>query len=149
MRGVATALFSSTRPKNSENENISLCLKIAEIDKGDQSWVKRTILDIKTQFFGDQYPYLMTCSLFPRENLWHHICKARRAISLKFCIKNAFIAIMTHAKFHCNWLTSTLIFGIGASEFPFGPGKWRKRPGPIGLTLLLPTGGGGWSSNPP
>ena len=32
--GVAAALFSSRRPKNVQNEEIFLCLKIAEIDMG-------------------------------------------------------------------------------------------------------------------
>ena len=33
------------------------------------------------------------------------------------------MAIMTHAKFHFNWLMLTLIFGIWASEPP--PRAWR------------------------
>ena len=49
-RGVAAALFSSRRPKNFENENIFLCLKIAEIDMGVNFGWRRTILDIKTRF---------------------------------------------------------------------------------------------------
>ena len=32
------------------------------------------------------------------------------------------MVIMTHAKFHFNWLMLTLIFGIGASE---PPRAWR------------------------
>ena len=43
------------------------------------------------------------------------------------------MAIMTHAKFHFNWLMLTLIFGIWASEPP-GPGERLKRPGLIGLS---------------
>ena len=43
------------------------------------------------------------------------------------------MAIMTHAKFHFNWLMLTLIFGIWASEPPPGPGERLKRPGLIGL----------------
>ena len=43
------------------------------------------------------------------------------------------MAIMTHAKFHFNWLMLTSIFGIYASEPPLGPGKRLKRPGLIGL----------------
>ena len=58
----------------------------------------------------------MTRSLIPREILWRHISKTRRAIRLKFCIRNAFMAIMTYTKFHFNWLMLTLIFGIWASE---------------------------------
>ena len=43
--------------------------------------------------------------------------------------------IMTHVKFHFNWLMLTLIFGIWASEPP-GPGERLKRPGLIGLKVL-------------
>ena len=43
------------------------------------------------------------------------------------------MAIMTHAKFHFNWLMLTLIFGVWASEPPAGPGERLKRPGLIGL----------------
>ena len=49
--GVAAALFSSRRLKNFENENIFLCLKIAEIDMGVNFGSRRTILDIKTHYF--------------------------------------------------------------------------------------------------
>ena len=46
------------------------------------------------------------------------------------------MAIMTHAKFHFNWLMLTSIFGIWASEPPApGPGKRLKRPGLIGLKV--------------
>ena len=44
------------------------------------------------------------------------------------------MAIMTHAKFHFNWLMLTSIFGIWASEPP-GPGERLKRPGLIGLSI--------------
>ena len=43
---------------------------------------------------------------------------------------------MTHAKFYFNWLMLTLIFGIGASEPPLGPGERLKSPGLIGLIGL-------------
>ena len=43
------------------------------------------------------------------------------------------MAIMTHAKFHFNWLMLTSIFGIWASEPPLGPGERLKKPGLIGL----------------
>ena len=68
----------------------------------------------------------MTCSLVPREILWHHISKTRRAISLKVCMRNAFMDIMTHPKFHFNQLMLTLTSGIRASEPPPPPPPaWR------------------------
>ena len=45
------------------------------------------------------------------------------------------MAIMTHTKFHFNWLMLTLIFGIWASEPP-GPGERLKRLGLIGLKYV-------------
>ena len=75
----------------------------------------------------------MTCFLLPGEILWRHISKTRRAITLKSCIKNAFMDIMIHAKFHLSRLMLTLIFGIWVSEPPLGPGERLKRPGPIAL----------------
>ena len=45
-----------------------------------------------------------------------YISNTRRATGLKFCIRNAFMSIMTYAKFHFNWSMLTLIFGIWASE---------------------------------
>ena len=75
----------------------------------------------------------MTCSLLPREILWHHVSKTNRAISLKFCIRNAFIDIITHIKFDFNRLMLTLIFAIWAFKPPFRSGKWLKRPSLIGL----------------
>ena len=50
-QGVAVALFSLRRSKNFENEKNSLWLKIAEIDMGVNFGSRRTILDIKTDFF--------------------------------------------------------------------------------------------------
>ena len=47
------------------------------------------------------------------------------------------MVIMTHAKFHFNWLMLTLIFGIWASEPPPGPGERLKRPGLIGLRFKV------------
>ena len=78
---------------------------------------------------------LICCSLLPREIFY----KTRKVTRLKFCIKNAFMAIlMIHAKFHFNRLMLTLLFGIWASEHPpppppLGPGERMKRPGLIGL----------------
>ena len=57
------------------------------------------------------------------EILWRHISKTKRAISHKFRIRNAFMGIMTRAKFHFNRLMLTLIFGVWASELP--PRAWR------------------------
>ena len=54
-------------------------------------------------------------------------------MSLKFCIRNAFIDLMTHAKFYFNQLMLTLIFGMQASELSLGPGERLKRSGLIGL----------------
>ena len=58
----------------------------------------------------------MTCSLLPRETLWRYISNTRRAIKLKFCMRNAFMDVMVHAKFHFNRLMLILILGIWASE---------------------------------
>ena len=49
----------------------------------------------------------MTCSLLDGEIL-RHISKKRKATRLKFSIRHAFMAIMTHAKFHFNGLMVTL-----------------------------------------
>ena len=68
----------------------------------------------------------------------------------KFCIRNAFMAIMTHAKFDFNQFMLTLIFGVRASDSPSPPpppppppgnGKRLKRLGLIGLMeiCLLPS----------
>ena len=71
-QGVASALFSSRRPKNFENEKIFLCLKIAEIDMGVNFGSKRTNIDIKIHFFKvksisrGKYPNFMTCSPLQR-----------------------------------------------------------------------------------
>ena len=78
----------------------------------------------------------MTRSLHLRKILWRHISKTKKAINLKFCIRNAFIDIMTHAKFNFNQLMLTLIFGIRASEPPPGSGERLKRPGLIGLSAM-------------
>ena len=47
--------------------------------------------------------------------------------------------IMIHAKFHFNQLMLTLISGVWASEPPLGPGEPLKRPGLIGLIMLICT----------
>ena len=49
-QGVAAALFSSIPHKNFENENF-LCLKIDEVDKGCQFWVKKNESGHKNSFF--------------------------------------------------------------------------------------------------
>ena len=44
------------------------------------------------------------------------------------------MAILTHAKFHFNWLMLTLILASGTLSLPPpGPGERLKRPGLIGL----------------
>ena len=57
-----------------------------------------------------------------------------------FCMRNAFMNIMTHAKFHFNRLMLALIFGIRVSKPPtsppFGPGERLKRPGLIELRSI-------------
>ena len=64
----------------------------------------------------------MTRSLLPREILWCHISKTKRAINLTVCIRNAVMDIMTHAKYYFNRPMLTLIFAIWASE---PPRAWR------------------------
>ena len=44
---------------------------------------------------------------------------------------------MTHTKFNFNQLMLTMIFGIWASEPPPGPGERLKRPGLIGLNVVV------------
>ena len=51
VRGVAPALFSLRCPKNFKNEKCFLCLKIAEIDMGDQFWVEKNDSGHKDPFF--------------------------------------------------------------------------------------------------
>ena len=82
-------------------------MKIAQMDMGGQFWVEKNDSGHKNSFLS--------------------------AISRTFCFRNAIMAIMAHAKFHFNQLMSTLIFGIRASEPPFGPGERLKRPGLIRL----------------
>ena len=62
-----------------------------------------------------------------------------KSYQIKFSIRNAFMAIMTHVKFHFNRLMLTLIFGIRASEPPPPPppGERLKRPGLIGLKAII------------
>ena len=50
-QGVAAALLSSRYPKNFEIEKNFLCLKIVEIDMGDNFGLRRTILDTNNSFF--------------------------------------------------------------------------------------------------
>ena len=76
----------------------------------------------------------MTCSLLQREILSRHISKTRKAARLKFCIRQAFMAIMIRARFYFNRLMEILIFGI---REPRGPGEWLKRPGLVGLKFGL------------
>ena len=92
-----------------------LFLKIAEIDMGGgggQFWVEKNDSGHSSE-----------------GNFLRHISKTRR---LKFCIRNVFMGLMTHEKFHFNWLMLTLIFYIRASEPP-RPGERLKGPGLIWL----------------
>ena len=133
-------------PKILKMKNFSYAWKVLKLTWRVNFGSRRTILDIKTHFFfkldpfsGGKYPNFMTCSLLLREILWRHIFKTRRAIRLKFYIRNAFMAIMIRAKFHFNWLMLTLIFGIWASE---PPRAWRttEKAGPdrVNITDPLP-----------
>ena len=106
----SNALFSLRRLKNFENENSFLCFTIGEIDMGVKSGSKKNRTGQIYTFSGGKYPDSMTCSLLEREILWHHISKTREATGLKFCTSHAFMAIMTHKKFHFNLLMITLIF---------------------------------------
>ena len=54
----------------------------------------------------------------------------RKPTGLKFCIRHAFMAIMTHAKFCLNRLTLTLIFVIRASEPPPRARRTTEKAGP-------------------
>ena len=76
-----------------------------------------------------------------------HIFKTRRATSLIFFIKKAFMVIITHSKFDFSQFILTLIFGIQASEPPVRPGERLKRPGLIELSIyfleVVEDGGGG------
>ena len=56
-QGVAAVLFSSRHPKNLENENIFLCLEIAEIDMGGQFWVEKNDSGHKNSFFLKLNPF--------------------------------------------------------------------------------------------
>ena len=121
-------------PKILKMKNFSYAWKLLKLTRGVNFGSRRTILDIKTHFLklnpfsGGKQPNFMTRYLLPRGILWSHISKTRRAIRLKFCIRNAFMAIMTHAKFYFNWLMLTLIFGIWASEPPPGlANDWKGR----------------------
>ena len=113
---------------------------LLKLTRGDQFWVEKNDSGHKNAFLLKWNPFSegkepnpMTRSLLLREILWRHISKTRRAISLKFCIRNAFMDIMIHAKFHFNRLMLTLIFGIRVSE-PLNLDERLKWPGLIGLS---------------
>ena len=61
------------------------------------------------------------------EILRRHISKTKRVTRLEFCIRDAFMAIMTQAKFYFNQLMLTLIFGIWASALPGLANDWKGR----------------------
>ena len=50
-QGVTAALSSSRRPNNFENENIFLCLEIAETDMRGQFWVRKNDSGHKSHIF--------------------------------------------------------------------------------------------------
>ena len=89
------------------------------------TWVnfgsKKTILDVKSHFLSETHFPGVNIRIrwlvpFKREILRRHISKLRKATRLKFCIRHAFMDIITHAKFHLSWLMVVLIFGIWVSE---------------------------------
>ena len=64
--------------------------------------------------------------------------KNRKATTVKFCIRHAFMVIMTHANSHFKRLMITLIFGIWTCELtPPRPGEQLKRPGLMGLSWII------------
>ena len=109
-------------PKILKMKKFSSAWKLLKLTWGVNYESRRTILDIKTRFskvksvFRGKKSNRMTCSLLLRKILWRHISKTKRDINFKFCIRNAFMDIMTHAKLNFNQLMLTLIFRIRASE---------------------------------
>ena len=76
----------------------------------------------------------MTCSLGFQRKFCDDI-SPKLETSVKFCIRNEFMDVMTHAKFHFNQLMLTLIDGIRASEPPSGlANDWK---GLIGLCFII------------
>ena len=86
-------------------------------------------------FSGGKYPNLMICSLLYRETLSHDFSKKRKANRLKFCIRHAFMVLMTQAKFHFNRMRVTLVFGIWASEAP-SPGPLQHFKNALNLNKI-------------
>ena len=115
---------------NFENEKIFLCLKVTEIDMGGggQFWVEKNESGHKNSFFlklnpfsGGKYLDFMARPLFRGKFCDVISPKLEKLPDSKVCVRHAFIAILTHAKFHFNRLMVTLIFGIRASEPPSPP----------------------------
>ena len=95
-QGVAAALLKSKHPKNVENEKLSSAWQLLKLN--DSGHKKLILLKLKIRFPGVNSRNWWLVRFF-RGKLWHHISKTRKATRLKFCIRNAFMCIMTHARF--------------------------------------------------
>ena len=62
----------------------------------------------------------------------------RTVTRLKFCIRNAFMCIMTQAKFHFNRVMLTFIFGIRASEARAWQTTEKAGPGRANYQFFVP-----------
>ena len=110
---------------------------------GGQFWVEKNDSRHKDPFFKSETRFLGVNSQMwsPVALFQEKFCDfiSPKLEELKFCTRNAFMDIMTHAKFHFNRLMLTMIIGIQASELwapppPLWPGERLKRLGLIGLT---------------
>ena len=141
---MAAAPFSSRHLKNYENEKISLCLKIAEICMMGQIWVEKNDSEHKSSllklnpFSGGKYPRSMTCSLLEREILWCHISKTSKAAKFKFCIRHAFITIMTYAKFYLSQLMIHQHLFLASGPLPSRAWRMTEKAGHDRVTTQFP-----------
>ena len=96
------------------------------LGREEQFWTKKLI------FFKryTRFPGLNTQIRWLVPFLWGNFCDviSPKLEELKILHQECFVVIMTHAKFHFNWLMLTLIFGIWATEPPPPPRPlaWRK-----------------------